>query len=89
MRRWVGLRAEAAQLAAINLPASKLGEESAAAGEMGTRIVDEESAQDFGGARTELDEWVFTEDYAVPLLRQQLRVHSLDGWGWVAMRRRL
>jgi DNA mismatch repair protein MutS len=42
---------------------------------------DEGAAQDVRGARTELDEWVFTEDYAVPLLRQQLRVHSLDGVG--------
>ena len=42
---------------------------------------DESAAQDVAGARTELDEWVFTEDYAVPLLRQQLKVHSLDGMG--------
>jgi DNA mismatch repair protein MutS len=41
----------------------------------------EESRLELGGVRTELDEWVFTEDYAVPLLRQQLRVHSLDGMG--------
>ncbi len=33
------------------------------------------------GARTELDEWVFGEEYAIPLLRQGLRVHSLDGMG--------
>lgn len=33
------------------------------------------------GSRTELDEWVFGEEYAVPLLRQALRVHSLDGMG--------
>ncbi len=39
------------------------------------------AAATFGGARTELDEWVFAEDYAVPLLRQGLRVHSLDGMG--------
>ena len=44
-------------------------------------VEDESAAQDVRGARTELDEWVFTEDYAVPLLRQQLRVHSLDGMG--------
>ncbi len=36
---------------------------------------------DFGGAKTELDDWVFTADYALPLLRQGLRVHSLDGMG--------
>jgi DNA mismatch repair protein MutS len=42
----------------------------------------EESAQfEIAGARTEVEEWAFTEDYAVPLLRQQLRVHSLDGMG--------
>ncbi|HEY4011278.1 MAG TPA: DNA mismatch repair protein MutS, partial [Acidobacteriaceae bacterium] len=41
----------------------------------------EANGPDIVGARTELDEWAFTEDYAVPLLRQQLRVHSLDGMG--------
>ncbi|MES2390667.1 MAG: DNA mismatch repair protein MutS, partial [Acidobacteriota bacterium] len=33
------------------------------------------------GARTEVEEWAFAEEYAVPLLRQQLKVHSLDGMG--------
>jgi len=33
------------------------------------------------GARSELEEWVFAEEYALPLLQQQLRVHSLDGMG--------
>ena len=36
---------------------------------------------DISGARTEVEDWAFTEDYALPLLRQQLRVHSLDGMG--------
>jgi DNA mismatch repair protein MutS len=36
---------------------------------------------DLSGARTEVEDWAFTEDYAVPLLRQQLKVHSLDGMG--------
>jgi DNA mismatch repair protein MutS len=36
---------------------------------------------ELSGARTEVEEWAFTEDYAVPLLRQQLKVHSLDGMG--------
>ena len=31
--------------------------------------------------KTALEDWAFTEDYALPLLRQQLRVHSLDGMG--------
>jgi len=39
------------------------------------------NATEIGGVRTELEEWAFTEDYALPLLRQQLRVHSLDGMG--------
>jgi DNA mismatch repair protein MutS len=38
-------------------------------------------APELHGAKTEVEEWVFNEDYAVPLLRQQLRVHSLDGMG--------
>ena len=33
------------------------------------------------GAKSELDEYVFAPDYAIPLLQQQLRVHSLDGLG--------
>ena len=42
----------------------------------------EQPAQlDIAGARTEVEDWAFTEDYALPLLRQQLRVHSLDGMG--------
>jgi DNA mismatch repair protein MutS len=40
-----------------------------------------DGAPDIPGAKTEVEEWAFTEDYAVPLLRQQLRVHSLDGMG--------
>jgi len=31
--------------------------------------------------KTPVEEWVFTADYAVPLLRNHLRVHSLDGLG--------
>jgi DNA mismatch repair protein MutS len=42
---------------------------------------EEAATLDIAGARTEVEEWAFTEDYAVPLLRQQLRVHSLDGMG--------
>src|SRR5215472_686150 len=50
-------------------------------GDEASEFAEEDSALGVGGARTELDEWVFTEDYAVPLLRQQLKVHSLDGMG--------
>jgi len=42
---------------------------------------EEAAGPELSGARTEVEEWAFTEDYAVPLLRQQLRVHSLDGMG--------
>ncbi len=38
-------------------------------------------AASLAGATTELEEWVFGEEYAIPLLRQGLRVHSLDGMG--------
>ncbi len=31
--------------------------------------------------KTALDEWVFTSDYAVPLVRNHFKVHSLDGMG--------
>ena len=33
------------------------------------------------GVQTPLEDWVFTADYALPLLRQQLHLHSLDGVG--------
>jgi len=42
---------------------------------------DDSSTANIPGARTEVEDYVFTEDYALPLLRQQLRVHSLDGMG--------
>ena len=42
---------------------------------------EQKQAASFGGSRTQVEEWAFTEDYALPLLRQQLRVHSLDGMG--------
>ena len=38
-------------------------------------------APELSGAKTEVEDWAFTEDYALPLLRQQLKVHSLDGMG--------
>ncbi len=31
--------------------------------------------------KTTLDEWVFTAEYAVPLVRNHFKVHSLDGMG--------
>ncbi len=31
--------------------------------------------------KTAVDEWVFTAEYALPLLRNHFRVHSLDGMG--------
>jgi DNA mismatch repair protein MutS len=31
--------------------------------------------------KTALDEWVFTADHALPLLRSHFRIHSLDGLG--------
>ncbi|MEO9072222.1 MAG: DNA mismatch repair protein MutS [Edaphobacter sp.] len=31
--------------------------------------------------KTALEEWVFTAEYALPLLRNQFKVHSLDGMG--------
>jgi DNA mismatch repair protein MutS len=43
--------------------------------------VPEAGALDGVGTRTPVEDWVFTADYALPLLRQQLRVHSLDGMG--------
>jgi DNA mismatch repair protein MutS len=46
-------------------------------------VIAEEKKSDVevGGAKTEVEEWAFSEEYALPLLRQQLKVHSLDGMG--------
>jgi DNA mismatch repair protein MutS len=42
-----------------------------------------ETAAGLDGVRTKttLDEWVFTAEYAVPLVRNHFKVHSLDGMG--------
>ena len=42
-----------------------------------------QASEQLDGIRTKtaVEEWVFTADYAVPLLRNHLRVHSLDGLG--------
>ncbi len=51
----------------------------------GVDLTGEESseAESISGIRTRtaLDAWVFTADYAMPLVRNQFRVHSLDGMG--------
>jgi DNA mismatch repair protein MutS len=43
----------------------------------------EEGGAHFEGVRTKtaLEDWIFTVEYALPLLRKQLGVHSLDGMG--------
>jgi DNA mismatch repair protein MutS len=33
------------------------------------------------GTKTRLDDWVYTADYAIPLLQRQLGANSLDGFG--------
>jgi DNA mismatch repair protein MutS len=44
---------------------------------------EDDTAATFEGVRTKtsLEDWVFTADYAVPLLRKHFGVHSLDGMG--------
>jgi DNA mismatch repair protein MutS len=44
---------------------------------------DDEECSWLDGIRTKtpLDEWVFTSDHALPLLRNHFKVHSLDGLG--------
>jgi DNA mismatch repair protein MutS len=46
-------------------------------------LVEEESSAGLDAIRTKtaMEDWVFTADYAVPLLRNHLRVQSLDGMG--------
>ena len=40
-----------------------------------------DSGLEFIRTKTGLDDWVFTGDYALPLLRNHFKVHSLDGMG--------
>ncbi|HEV2276318.1 MAG TPA: DNA mismatch repair protein MutS, partial [Acidobacteriaceae bacterium] len=40
-----------------------------------------ESEIERAGARTRVEEWVFSPDYAIPLLERQLGAHSLEGFG--------
>src|SRR5580698_10446954 len=44
---------------------------------------EEETAAGLDGIRTKtaVEEWVFTAEYAMPLLRNHFKVHSLDGMG--------
>ena len=46
-------------------------------------VPDAQAGDGLEGIRTKtaVEEWVFTADYAVPLLRNHLKVHSLDGLG--------
>ena len=39
-------------------------------------------------ARTRVEDWVWTRDFAVPLVERQLNVRSLEGFGLVGHRRR-
>lgn len=43
--------------------------------------MDEEDPLPVHATRTPLEDWVFTPEYAVPLLQQHFRAHSLDGFG--------
>ena len=47
------------------------------------RTSPEDASGVFDGIRTKtaLEEWVFTTDYALPLVRNHFKVHSLDGMG--------
>ena len=52
----------------------------------GTNLAGENSAESASGldvirTKTALEEWVFTTEYALPLVRTHFKVHSLDGMG--------
>jgi DNA mismatch repair protein MutS len=52
----------------------------------GTNLAGENSAETGAGldairTKTALEEWVFTTEYALPLVRNHFKVHSLDGMG--------
>jgi DNA mismatch repair protein MutS len=41
------------------------------------------AALERAGARTRVDDWIWTHDFAVPLVERQLQVRSLEGFGLV------
>ena len=52
----------------------------------GVNLAGEDSSETAAGldgirTKTALEEWVFTAEYAVPLVRNHFKVHSLDGMG--------
>jgi DNA mismatch repair protein MutS len=47
----------------------------------GEAVEEDTAGLDAIRTKTALDEWVFTADHALPLLRSHFRVHSLDGLG--------
>jgi DNA mismatch repair protein MutS len=71
---------QSARQGSLGVPSDAVDRTHASASESPASREDDAGAE-IGGARTEVEEWAFTEEYAVPLLRQQLRVHSLDGMG--------
>lgn len=46
-----------------------------------SRENEDDTSFDWIRTRTPLDEWVFSTEHALPLLRRHFRVHSLDGLG--------
>src|SRR5208283_4576450 len=60
-----------------SLPAAASAPASAAA----PRMASTELAPFARWAETPLDDWIFATDYAIPLVEQHFRVHSLDGFG--------
>jgi DNA mismatch repair protein MutS len=59
-------------VAKMGQPGSTAGSESEESSSAGLEAI---------RTKTALEEWVFTAEYAVPLLRNHFKVHSLDGMG--------
>jgi len=57
---------------------AKMGHPNSAAS---SEAADSSAGLDGIRTKTALDEWVFTAEYAVPLVRNHFKVHSLDGMG--------
>ena len=81
MRPAETLLARGSTLGASGKTQIPFGEHQTIGSDTRTEAQQGDAAPRLEGARTELDDWIFTEEYAVPLLRQGLRVHSLDGMG--------
>ncbi len=78
---WVAATDELGRVKPVELLYPGGGLKGAATLEFGGASEDASGAFEGIRTKTALDEWVFTADYALPMVRNHFKVHSLDGMG--------